>query len=470
MDEIFSTRLWGILTVLALTGVVPSQSRCDEPINRSPDATLPAVVSSGTERDVAADQQLALPAPNQTAMADPAATFPLGPAGQDGSGANLTSEQAFPMMMESPPEQQLFGYKEGFFLRTADGKYKINVNGGIQMRYNATWRNADSGVDGFEGGFVVQHVPLVFTGNFLSPDLTYLILLDSMQNLGYDYTAEVKMSYAFNERWMIGGGHFRDPAFMRELDPNWTRQLCAERSYINAIFGMGLSEGVIVTRQTDLTRLNFFVNDGKDSGNPGGSMDYEADFTDIAISTSLDIKLFGDWAQYTDFTSWPNDDWAMFLRGGLHWEDGESGDNIARNNKNNWVAWCSEVTLEGHGFNILASGTGRHSLNRDENLNQYGFMMQSGYQIVPEKWEPFARYEYIDFNHMTGIGGTPIPNSNLNLITFGVNRYFARHSAKITTEVIHACNPVPINMTKSGLLEDPLGGEFTLRTQVQLLF
>ncbi|MEN6496024.1 MAG: hypothetical protein ABFD16_17215, partial [Thermoguttaceae bacterium] len=183
-----------------------------------------------------------------------------------------------------------------------------------------------------------------------------------------------------------------------------------------------------------------------------------------------DFKLFGDWAQYGDFTSWPDQDWGLFLGTGFHWEEGETGDDIVSHHNNSFVAWTIDATLEGHGFNLFVAGVGRHTTDQQVAINQYGFLAQCGYQIVPEKWEPYVRYEYINFDHVTGIGGATIPNTNLNLVTVGVNRYFARHAAKITVEAIYAANPIPVSVTKMGLLQDPLDGQVVLRSQLQLFF
>lgn len=373
------------------------------------------------------------------------------------------------------PEWLPAGYKSGFTIQSRDGNNLLRIQGGIQVRYNANWRDSYASGDRFEGGFTINRVPLVFSGNFITPKLGYYILLDPVHTTGNVYVEEVTGSYAFDDTWMVSAGRFRNPAFLREIDVSFARQLCVERSYLTAIFGIGVVDGVLLTRQTDFSRINLSVNDGRNSGATSGSTDFMDDSTDIAVTVGADFKLFGDWAQYGDFTSWPDQDWGLFLGTGLHWEEGETGDDIPLHNNNNFVAWTIDATLEGHGFSLFVAGVGRHTTDQQntigrEAVNQYGLLAQCGYQIVPEKWEPYVRYEYIDFDHITGIGGTIIPNTNLNLITLGVNRYFARHAAKITVEAIYAANPVPVTVSKMGLLEDPRAGEVVLRSQLQLFF
>jgi hypothetical protein len=128
--------------------------------------------------------------------------------------------------------------------------------------------------------------------------------------------------------------------------------------------------------------------------------------------------------------------------------------------------------LEGRGFNAFVSGVGRHSRNPGQPLDQVGILAQTGYQIVPEAWEPFARYEYIDFDGLTNIGGGvhAVDDSTVNILSLGVNRYFHRHGAKVVLEVMHAFDPIPVADSFVGLLQDAPGtdGQTVFRTQAQL--
>jgi hypothetical protein len=462
MDARRRPKVWGLLLLSLLASSTVTANDID-PVRRLPGVDEPAIRAASSR-----EEPFLLPEPSYDPLVRPTSgVSPCLPIAPPEPPACLP-EKAVPQCVL--PECQWAGYKNGFFIKSCDGNNLLRIQGGIQFRYHANWRDADGPNDNFEGGFTLHRVPLVFMGNFITQKLGYYILLDPSHATGNMYVEEVTGSYAFNETWMISAGRFRNPAFLREIDVSFSRQLCMDRSYLAAIFGIGVCEGVYVTRQTDFTRTNFSINDGRNSGATTGSTDFPDDSSDIALTFGTDFKLCGDWAQYGDFTSWPDQDWGLFVGTGFHWEEGETGDDVPLHNANNFVAWTVDATLEGHGLSLFVAGVGRHATDDQQDLDQYGFLAQLGYQIVPEKWEPYARYEYVNFDHLTGIGGVPVLDNNLSLITVGVNRYFARHAAKITVEGIYAANPVPLTITKMGLLEDPLPGQVVLRSQLQLFF
>jgi hypothetical protein len=367
----------------------------------------------------------------------------------------------------------LVGYDDGFFVRSGDGNFLFKLNGAIQANYVGNWRDpAPAGQDDFEGGFTFHRLALVPNGTLFTPALNYFAVILPTNSGGNDHIEECKMYYEFSNGSLVQFGRFRDPSFMRELDVAATGQLGMERSYVHSIFSTGILEGVALNQQTESLRGFFIVHDGRGSGGPGTGVDFTTDRTDIALSTSLDWKLFGEWAQYGDFASWPDEPWAMFLGAGYLWEEGETGDDVPANNLNNLQAWTADATLEGHGLNAFIEGVGRHSRNPGQPVDQFGLIAQAGYQVIPDAWEPFARYEYIDFGGLSNVGSdaTAVGDSSVNLVSVGVNRYFHRNGAKIVFEVMHALDPIPVGDSFIGLLPDAPGadGQTVFRTQVQL--
>jgi hypothetical protein len=78
-----------------------------------------------------------------------------------------------------------FGYKNGFFIQTADQKFKLSIGGFLQARYTFASneaRNPSSYAStpraGDVNGFDFRRARLYFTGNVFSPDLTYCISYD----------------------------------------------------------------------------------------------------------------------------------------------------------------------------------------------------------------------------------------------------------------------------------------------------
>ena len=367
------------------------------------------------------------------------------------------------------------GYDGGFYVKTIDGNYKLKVNCMIQAREIVDWRNLDPGDgDPDEAGFVLARAPVIFSGNVFSPKLTYWLILQASRSSGTEYVEECRINYEFENGLYVQIGRFRDPTFMRELDVSYARQMSAERSYSYAIFSTGIQEGICLSKQNDYMRVMTFFTDGRGSGNPGAAMDFHEDHSDFALSTGVDLKLAGDWTQYGDFASWQDEPFAFFIGADLHYETPETGDTDPANDLNEFIEWTVDATLERSGWMAFGSVVQRSSLVAGEDINQTGVQALTAYQIIPNKLEPFFRYEYIDFDGFTNVGSgkTAVADSSVNLITAGGNWYFKRHNAKLTVEVVHALDPIPVAVSSTGLLLDASGnsGQTALITQLQLLF
>ncbi|WP_413433217.1 hypothetical protein [Crateriforma spongiae] len=365
------------------------------------------------------------------------------------------------------------GYDHGFYLGTADGNFKLRLLGLLQTRYYSNWRDIDASVgDRLEAGFVLERASLIFTGNVLNPQLQYWFVLNGERSSGTRFVEEARISYAFSDALLMQIGRLRNPAFLRELDISYTRQLGIDRSYYHSVFSTGVLEGITLTGQTPQFRLIGFLSDGRHSGSVSRTKDFFQDQTDFALTVGGDWKLFGEWAQYGDFASWADEGPALFAGLSMHYEHGETHDVLGVDE--DFISWTADLTYENAGFMAFVSTVGRHAQQSSGNIDQTGVMMMSSYQVVPEKFEPYVRYEYVDFDGVinTGALALPVSDSSLNVLSLGINWYFARHACKWTTEVLHSFDPVPFTSANTGLLVDQAGrnGQTVLGTQLQLFF
>jgi hypothetical protein len=108
--------------------------------------------------------------------------------------------------------------------------------------------------------------------------------------------------------------------------------------------------------------------------------------------------------------------------------------------------------------------------------DQLGIVIQGGYYLN-DTWELYGRYEYADLD-LSGI-------DDLSIITIGVNKYFAEHHAKWTTEFGWAIEPILGNDLAAGGFDGDPGafplagwridpddedGQVLIRTQIQIVF
>lgn len=416
------------------------------------------------------------PAPGPAPASDPvlAPLPPCGPAPGAGDGGGCFGPPAS-SAAAPPPSPIQAGYDNGFYIRGEDGRFRLAIRGLIQYRYIGAFRDTSPGAtDAEETGFVLQRTPVLFSGDVLRPQLRYFCILAASPSEGSEFVEECKIIYEFQSGLLLQAGRLRNPAFLRELDVSYTRQLGVERSYLHSVFSTGVLEGLVASRQREQLRWTAFFSDGRGSGSSSQTKDFFQDKTDFAVTTAIDYRAFGEWAQYGDFASWSDEGPALFLGAAVHYEKGETGDTVPANDLNDFLSWTCDVTYENAGLTLFGAVVGRHSLHEGRAIDQHGVLLQAGCQVAPDELEPFVRYEYIDFDGVTnvGAGGVAVGDSSLNLVSAGFNYYFDRHGLKFTAEAVHALDNIPFTAAATGLLQDDPGedGQTVVRTQLQLFF
>ena len=377
--------------------------------------------------------------------------------------------------------------------------------------------------DETETGFVIRRAKLKFSGHIADPKLNYVIQLFVDRKSNSVSSDKIVISYALTDNLTIWGGEDKAP-FLREELTSSSRQLAVERTYANELFTLDKVQGVgLKWKANENVKFHVMFNDGSNSGNgktksnpftqtassqtpvdedgdPTGvdpddfpgcesveddgdflgvdcsrstTKDFDEDRTDFAITARGDFKFAGNWSQMKDFTAFEGEEQAIFLGAAIHYEVGETGDAAYNNN---FLTWTVDASYENAGFNIYAAVIGQHTdLEHEkkvlaEDLDLYGLIVQAGYLIPNSGWEPFARYEYIDLDDAYHNGFKKY--DDVNIVTFGVNRYFNKHAAKFTLDVVWALDALPISQGGLGLAADHPNqdDQVVVRGQFQLLF
>lgn len=382
------------------------------------------------------------------------------------------------------------GYNRGFFLADEAGKFRLQVGGQVQFRYIANFRQDEDaadqgGIDQDNGitGFQLRRTKLEFKGFIGDPKINYEVILAADRDSEQVYLEDAKLSYQAMDGLTVEGGRYKIP-FLREELTSSKRQLAVERSSFNEFFSAGRGEGVGFVYAADMFKASGMFSDGWNSGEFGGpGNDFQNDNVDYAVSGRLDVKLMGDWKQMEDFSAWKDEETALFVGAAVHWEDAETG---STGENDSFFAYTADASLEMAGLNIYGAFAGAHASDDDnkavhDSRDHYGFLVQAGYMVIPDKLEPFVRYEYLDLEN------TPTDSEYINIITAGANYYIMKHSAKVTLDVVWALDPlVPVgglrpagsssyNSTALGLLpdlasHDDYENQIVVRAQFQLLF
>lgn len=394
-----------------------------------------------------------------------------------------------------------------FFMGSRDGRFFMQIGGLVQARYIYNHRRAapagNEQGDEDEAGFDLPRIRFELSGYIGDPRFTYAIRFGPDREDNEVLGEKAVIGYHPNDRFSFFAGEDK-AGFLREETTSPAMQLAAERSLANEIFTVGYIQGVWATWQmNESVQVYGSINDGVRSGEadnefnsafflfPPTDGDLESihkpfflDHSDVAATFRIDWKLAGDWKQYEDFSAWSGEPFAMFLGAALHVELGETGDHAGAGksgSNDNFILWTVDGSIECNGFNLFASFTGLHTdMQSGDNLDAYGAVVQFGYMVVPDKFEPFFRAEWVDLDGRNTMG-----RNDIIILTAGANYYIIRHRAKVTADVMWVAHGLPPSsvlgtqddidgfdqgMGHLGLRESLRGDQWVLRLQFQLLF
>lgn len=364
------------------------------------------------------------------------------------------------------------GWDEGFFLGSADGKFLLKVQGQLQARfvYNTQDKSDD---DDDRWGFENRRTKLTLSGHIVDGSWDYRIQPTASRDGGDFGLDDAFIAKHFGD-WTLRVGQFKPP-FMKEDLVSSSRQLAVERSLVNDEFNQGRSQGVELVYRGDQFGAAVMLNEGFDRDNtPALAQD-----TEFAITARAEALIAGTWSQFKDFTSWPDEEPAVLIGAALHFErdefgtgdgvfvdaDGDGLDDTPNDDELETLAFTADLSLEFGSANAFAAIVFR-SLDSDSiNADQLGLVAQGGVFLTNDL-EIFARYEWADADSP----GT----ADLSVITFGVNRFWAKHALKWTTDIGFGLNEIaePFSASGAGWRADKPGqdGQIVVRSQMQLLF
>lgn len=356
------------------------------------------------------------------------------------------------------------GYANGFFLADQDNKFQAKLNGFLYTRY--LWNHADNstaGADDDEFGFQVRRAELYLTGNAFGPKLFYQFGAGFDRATGSFQVISAYAGWQFDKHWEVRAGTFKPPFLIEELT-SASKQQAAERSFVNAYFSAGISEGAQLQYSSDKLKVAAMVHDGSNAVDS----EFDADKSDYAVAVRAEYKLAGDWPQFADFEGWNDGKLAARIGAAVDYEKGETGDSAT---VADYVKYTMDLSVEGRGWNVFLAGVGKHVQGQGAapERDQYGLLAQAGVFVIPNRLELFGRYEYVSFDGAFNATATPI-DDQVNLTTVGVNWFFLGHNAKVTSDVVYVWDALPAGSTGLGLLTSDDGPQVVFRTGVAFSF
>lgn len=351
------------------------------------------------------------------------------------------------------------GWDDGFFLSSADGNFRLNIDGYLQVRWALSYRDKDDipagsfNTDTTQYGFENPRTKLLFHGNVLNPQWMYMVQL---QFGGTDVELEDGyIAYDYGNGWLVQMGQFKAP-FLREELVRDRDQLAVDRSVLNEFFTAGRTQGLAFSYKGDTWRMTAAYHDGARTDNTpviGGDYLGEAEF---AVAGRAEILFMGNWDQFSDFVNWPGAERGALLGFAANYQKDAYGTPFTMEDE--IFGYTVDFTYEGEGWSAYAAFMGQTFDEADG--DPIGFLVQ-GSIWLNETTDIFARYEWADFDDLYG------ELNDLSIIAGGFNVYFDRHDLKWTTDVSY-------NLDQGVYAPDVnfAGGEdeLVIRSQLQLAF
>ena len=359
---------------------------------------------------------------------------------------------------------------------------------GLMGRYLQTLFKVDSALsrnnDEHRYGFEVRRARLSFSGHIIDPTWMYRIYGDFDRDGGAFELLEAWIAKDLGEGWTAKFGQMPVP-FLREFLVGHTKQLAVDRSLLHSYFTATRGQGVALDYMGDMFHFTAAFTDGANSLNTA----WQDEDTEFALTGRAELKWAGNWNQFADFTSPQGSEYAGMAGVALHYQQQERGtgipdlfphtgqdDSINFNNEQELFALTVDASVELDGANLYGAFI-YQSLDSDLiDYDRYGFLVQGGYYFT-EDWEGFVRYEWADFDmpDLYWPGNWKVYSfDDLSVLTLGVNKYFAGHNVKWTTDLGYAFDRVEFFAADSGAgyRSDTGGdnGQIVFRTQLQLAF
>ncbi|MFO0827968.1 MAG: hypothetical protein U0572_07430 [Phycisphaerales bacterium] len=412
------------------------------------------------------------------------------------------------------------GWDNGFFLASADGNFRLNINGGAQIRWTLDTRNGALGDSQTNHGFSSNYASVYFSGHIVDPSWQYTLGVQFQTGSG-DYVGSQPGDAYLNDWWVlkdfggwyVKGGQFNAPYSRERLMSDYSLQYIG-RTNLNYVFGLGRTQGLELGMLSDMFRVAGSLSNGvgplsptqnlgypADGGNPGTTQGQPVSpLNSLAITGRAELKLAGNWKQLESQQSWRGDEMSAMVGLGAYYQWGQistdsnpqSTDGVKRGGDNYGITLDGTVGFGG--FNVTgglfyfqnnspADPTGPLYLfgGNGPDSTGYGAFIQGGF-FLTESFELALRYEYGDVGDLGAIGaatGNVLAINNLeSILQVSGNWYFAKNRAKWQTDVgysfdslgIFAANGngwLPDTTNASGGGED---GQWLIRTGVTVSF
>ena len=358
----------------------------------------------------------------------------------------------------------------GFFLASDDGNFLLHPWLQFQFRDTTSYRERISpGVYDTQNGFEVRRLKFGADGNLFNPDLTYMFQFAVDRRTG---NVGLEMAWA---KYRIDGtpfalraGQFKDPLDHEQLAAS--RFFPAiDRSYINDTFANaeGFIKGVsAIYDPGTFVRAEAAYTGGLKNSNTN-FQEFPTNLADWGTAARAEFKAFGDWKDYERISAYGITRRSLVFGAGADYtESGHASAlvHVADVQYQSLTGWSLYAAYLGRYNRGVAPKNSKSKLTVDTYDPTVRF--QASY-AVNSRWEPYGRFEYVHFDSREFAAGT---QTNVQIITGGLNYYLYGQAAKISFDLNYLPNGSPTADDGFGILADNRHNELVGRAQLQVVF
>lgn len=302
----------------------------------------------------------------------------------------------------------------GFFIRSKDGSFRLNIGAYSQPRFDANWRDAPAGEDDFTSGFSIALTRFFFEGNY-TEDFDYHLRLQ-IDDEGVFSLLVAYLQYNFGEskRWNVRAGR-QFVALSREDWQSAEDLLTTGYSPNDDTFAIGTSDAIQVNSTSDRQRFWAAVGNGA----YGGKRTFpDNEPAEIALTGRWEYQLLGtDWSVWDDLIGRRGKPSGILLgiAGGYQKTDTVSATDPAAFDSG--AQLNADLSFNGDGYQTMLAGSMTWiNPQTGSTYYNYGILAQGGY-FLTQKIQVYGQY------NLVSPGNQPGNLDNFNSLTAGLN-YF----------------------------------------------
>jgi hypothetical protein len=368
---------------------------------------------------------------------------------------------------------------KGFVIRSADGAFLLHPWVFVQVRDATNYRSQESALGGSdtENGFELPRAKFIFDGNVFTKDLTYQFIWatsDTSGNLGLqDAWGRYHIP---TTPFAIEAGQIRDPVDHEQI-LFATKSMTPERSIVNNVLlnGDGIVKGVELSCGYDedsILRGEWAFTSGEQNFD-SSFVEYPTNNANWGTAGRIELKMMGNWNDYTQFTALADQEPLLVFGGGFDYTEAGAAAPLLHvadvqydlpEGTSVYAAYLGRYTRDNAGPPTTDGQFTATSTSRHDTYDATVRLMVA--QLIDQRFEPFFRYEYIQFDPREITSGL---NSTVNDLTLGCNYYFYGHRLKFTAAASYLPNGSPVSSTIGDLLTSHRGNEVIVQVQFQLM-